>query len=71
MGCDSCKVAKSSNTIGVQLQMIQHVFQIKILSRDTPCFQRRDLLKNERYNEVEIRNSMSITKYGKCREDGL
>ena len=51
--------------------MIQHVFQIKILSRDTPCFQRGDLLKNERDNEVEIRNSMSITKYGKCREDGL
>ena len=51
--------------------MIQHVFQIKILSRDTPCFQTGDLLKNERDNEVEIRNSMSITKYGKCREDGL
>ena len=58
--CDSCKVTRTSNT-----QMIQYVFQIKTLSKDTPSFQRQDWLKNERNNEVEIRCSMSITKYGK------
>ena len=51
--------------------MIQYVLQIKILSKDTPSFQRRDWLKNERDNEVEIQCSMSITKYGECERDGL
>ena len=62
--CDSCKVTRSSNTIGVQLQVIQYVFQIKTLSRVTPGSQTRDWLKNKRENEVEI-CSMSMTKYGK------
>ena len=44
--------------------MIQYVFQIKTLSRDTPIFQTPDWLRNERDNKVEIRCSMSITKYG-------
>ena len=35
-------VSRSSNTIRVQLQVIQYVFQIKILSKDTPSFQRED-----------------------------
>ena len=64
--CDSCNVTKSSNTIGVQFQMMQYVYQVKTLSRDTPGFQKQDWLKNERDNEVEIRCSMNITKYGKC-----
>ena len=68
---DSCKVTSSSNTIRVQLQMKQYVFQIKTLSKDTPSFQRRDWLKNQRDNEVEIQCSMSMTKYGKCERDGL
>ena len=64
--CNSYEVIWSSNTIGVQIQMIQYVFQIKTLSKDTPSFQRRDWLKNERDNKIEIRCSMSITKYGEC-----
>ena len=64
--CDFCKVTRSSNAIGVQLQMIQYVFQIKILFRETYIFQRRDWLKNERDNEDELQSSMSITKYDKC-----
>ena len=44
--------------------MIQYIFWIKILSEDTTSFQRRDWLKNGRHNEVEIRCSMSKTKYG-------
>ena len=63
------KVKKSSDTFGVQLQIIQYVFKIKVLSRDTPNFQRSDWLKKERDNEVEIRCSMSITKYGKYEMD--
>ena len=43
--CVSYEVTTSSNTIGVQLQMIQHKFRIKILSKNTPSFQRRDWLK--------------------------
>ena len=69
--CDSYEVARSSNTIGVQLQIIQYIFQIKIWSKDTPSFQRRDWLKNERYSEVELRCSMSKTKYGECEWDGI
>ena len=42
-----------------------------MLSKDTPSFQRRDLLKNERDIEVEIRCSMRKTKYGECERDGL
>ena len=42
---DSCKVTRSTNAIGVQLQTIQYVFQIKILSIDTSSFQRRDCWK--------------------------
>ena len=38
--------------------------------RDTPSFQRRDRLKNERDDEVEIRCGISITKYGKWEWDG-
>ena len=58
--CDSYEVTRSSNTIGV------YIFRIKILSKDTPSFQRRDWLKNERDSEVEIRCSMSKTKRGEC-----
>ena len=43
--CVSYEVTRSSNTIRVQLQMIQYIFQIKILSKDTPSFQRQDWLK--------------------------
>ena len=43
--CNSCAVTSSSNTIGVQLQMIQYTFRIKVLSKDIPSFQRRDWLK--------------------------
>ena len=64
--CDSFEEARSRNTIGVQLQMIQYIFRIKILSKDTPSLERRDRLKNGRENEVEIRCSMSKTKYGEC-----
>ena len=46
--------------------MIQCVFHIKTLSKDTPSFQRQDWLKTERNSEVEIRCNMSITKYGEC-----
>ena len=46
--------------------MMQYVYQVKTLSRDTPGLQKQDWLKNERDNEVEIRCSMNITKYGKC-----
>ena len=35
-------------------KMIQYIFQIKILSKDFPSFQRQDWLKNERDNEVEM-----------------
>ena len=51
--------------MGVQLLIIQYVLQIENLSRDTPSFQRRDRLKNERDDEIEIRCGISITKYGK------
>ena len=64
--CDSYEVTRSRNTIGVQLQMTQYILRIKILSKDTPSLQRRDWLKNGRDNEVEIRCSMSKTKYGEC-----
>ena len=43
--CVSNEVTTSSNTIGVQLQMIQYIFRIKTLSKDTPSFQRRYWLK--------------------------
>ena len=43
--CDSYEVTRSSNTIWVQLQMRKYTFQIKILSKDTPSFQRWDWLK--------------------------
>ena len=46
--------------------MIQYVFEIKTLSKDTYSFQRRDWLKNERDNKAKMRCSMSITKYGEC-----
>ena len=46
--------------------MIQYVFQIKTLSKDTPSFQRWGWLKNERDNEVEMQCSMSITKNDEC-----
>ena len=52
-------------------KMIQYIFRIKVLSKDTPSFQRRDWLKNERGNAVEMRCSMSNTKYGECEWDGL
>ena len=51
--CDSCKVTRSSKTIGVQPQVIQYVFHIKTLSKDAPSFQRRDWLKSKRENDVE------------------
>ena len=69
--CDSYKVIRISNTIGVQLQRIQYVFQNKSLSKDSPSFQRRGWLKNERDNDVETRYSMSITKHGECEWDGI
>ena len=50
--------------------MIQYIFWIEILSKDTPSFQRQDWLKNEGDNEVEMRCSMSNTKYGECEWDG-
>ena len=37
--CDSYEVTRSSNTIRVQLQMIQYIFRVKILSEDTSSFQ--------------------------------
>ena len=43
--CVFYEVTRSSNTIGVQLQMIQYIFRIKIIFKDTPNFQRRDWLK--------------------------
>ena len=43
--CVTYEVTSSSNTIGVQLQMIQYIFRIKVLSKDTPSFRRRDWLK--------------------------
>ena len=43
--CNSYDVTKNSNTIRIQLQMIQYLIWIKILSKDTPSFQRRDWLK--------------------------
>ena len=46
--------------------MIQFIFQIKMLSKDIPSSQRRDWLKSERGSEVEMRCSMSNTKYGEC-----
>ena len=52
--CDSYEVTRSGNAIGVQLQMIQYIFQIKVLSKDTPSFERWDRLKNQRDNEVEM-----------------
>ena len=48
--------------------MIQYIFQDKILSKDTPSFQRQYWLKNERDNEVEMWCS---TKYGECEWDEL
>ena len=59
---DFFKVTRSGDTIGVQLQMIQYVFHIKTLSRDTRSFQGQYWLKNKRGHEVEIRCNMSITK---------
>ena len=64
--CDSYEVTRGRNTIEVQLQMIQCTFRIKILTKDTPSLQRQDWLKNERDNDVDIRCSMSKTKYGEC-----
>ena len=64
--CLACCDSYSSNTTRVQLQMIQYIFQIKILSKNTPTFHRWDWLKNERDNEVEMQCSMSNTKYGEC-----
>ena len=64
--CISFEVTRSSNTIGDQIQTIQYIFRIKILAKDTPNFQRRDWLKNERHNEAGIRYNMSKTKYGEC-----
>ena len=49
--------------------MIQYIFRIEILSKDTISFlvSRDGIgLKNERHNEVEIRCSMSKTKHGEC-----
>ena len=51
-------------------KMMHYIFQIKILSKDTPSFQRQNWLKNEGDNEVEMRCSMSNTKYGECEWDG-
>ena len=68
--CESYEVARNSNTMTIQLQMIQYIFLIIILSKDTRNFQRRVCLKNERYNKVEIRCSMSKTKYVGCEWDG-
>ena len=34
----SYEVTKSSNTIDVQLQIIQYIFRTKILFKDTPSF---------------------------------
>ena len=65
------KLKISSNTIKVQLQVMQYVFQIKTLSKDIPIFQRQDWLKTERDNEVEKQCIMSITNYSKCEWDGL
>ena len=59
------------DTIGVQLQMIQYIFRIKVLSKDTPSFERLDRLKNQRDNEVEMWCSISKTKCGECEWDGL
>ena len=41
--CDA--VTRSNKTIGVQLQMIQCIFWIKVLSKDTPSFRIRSRLK--------------------------
>ena len=68
---DCYEVTRNSYNTGVQLQIIQYIFRIKILSKDTPSFQRRNWLKNERYNEFKIRCSMSKTKYGEFEGDGL
>ena len=38
--------------MGVQLQVIQYVFQIGTLSKETLSFQSQDWLKSERENEV-------------------
>ena len=46
--CDSYEVRRSSNTIGIQLQMIQCIIRTKPWSKDTPSFQRRDWLKRWR-----------------------
>ena len=43
--CVFYEVTRSSNTIGVQLHMMQYIFWIKILSKDTPSLQRQDWLK--------------------------
>ena len=56
----------SSNSIGVQLQMIQYIIWIKVSSKGTPSFQRQDWLKSERDNVFEMRCSMSKTKYTEC-----
>ena len=69
--CDSFKVTRSSTPIVVQLYLINYVCQIKTLSKDIPDFYGRDWLKNERDNEVDIRYSMSMTKYSKCKWEGL
>ena len=62
--CDFCKVAKSNKTIGAQLQVMQYLFLIKILCKDTLSLQRQDCWKSERDNKVE-KSHTSITKYGK------
>ena len=69
--CHSYEVSRSDNTIEVQLQMIQYIFRIKVLSKDTSSFQRQDWLKNDWDNEVETRGSMSKTKHTKCEWDRL
>ena len=64
--CESYEIARNSNIMTIQLQMIQYIFRIIVSSKDTPNFQRRGCLKNERYNKIEIRCSMSKTKYVEC-----
>ena len=49
-------------------KMIQYIFWIKFLSKDTPSFKRPYWLKIERDNEVEMWCS---TKYGEFEWDGL
>ena len=39
--------------VSYEVTSIQYIFQIKILSKDTPSFQRRDWLKNERQKRLK------------------